>query len=298
MDLKNEFKWSVSRHKVFEECKRLYYLSYYAHWGGWESDASEFNKKCYLLTKMKNLDMWAGEIVHQVIQNVLEQIRVENEVGMQQAIDDAVLKLRTGWVQSRDKKWLADPKKNLNLFEHYYEVEVTQERADMIKNKVTTCLQNFFRSEIYDKVRQIHHRNWKPIEEFQVFNLDSFKVGIKIDFALSDDGKLYIYDWKTGNVTGEDIVQLVCYALYSMEKWGYPPEKVVIVPVYLKDKNWNQYQLESGQIIETREKIYESSQRMMSLLDDVENNAASLDKFPINEEKKSCRRCFFKEVCK
>jgi hypothetical protein len=34
-ELANTFSWSYSRHGMFSECLRKYWLSYYGSWGGW-----------------------------------------------------------------------------------------------------------------------------------------------------------------------------------------------------------------------------------------------------------------------
>ena len=39
-----------------------------------------------------------------------------------------------------------------------------------------------------------------------------------------------IIDWKTGRRTSEDVsIQLSCYAVYVMEKWGVDPENVRLI---------------------------------------------------------------------
>ncbi|RMG44507.1 MAG: hypothetical protein D6723_19260, partial [Acidobacteria bacterium] len=98
--LRNEFRWSVSRDRHFQRCPRLFYLQHYAHWGGWRLDADDFAKLCYRLGKMKNLDAWAGEIVHEVIRGTLEKVRDGRPTSLEAMTSEATGMLRAGWTQS------------------------------------------------------------------------------------------------------------------------------------------------------------------------------------------------------
>ncbi|MGC1135804.1 MAG: hypothetical protein WA941_23470 [Nitrososphaeraceae archaeon] len=69
-DFKNKFQWSISRQRNFDKCKRLYYYNHYGMWGGWDTYAPEETKLCYRLSKMTNLQMLAGSVVHALIHDL------------------------------------------------------------------------------------------------------------------------------------------------------------------------------------------------------------------------------------
>jgi CRISPR/Cas system-associated exonuclease Cas4 (RecB family) len=50
-----------------------------------------------------------------------------------------------------------------------------------------------------------------------------------------------IIDWKTGRSMSEDVsIQLSCYAVYVMEKWGVDPENVRLIEYnLLANQVWN-----------------------------------------------------------
>ena len=296
-DLKNEFKWSVTRHRHFEECRRLYYLSHYAHWGGWELGADEFARTCYRLGKMKNLDIWAGEIVHEVIYETLQKLRSNHPPTLEAITSRAVHKLRTGWQQSKKEEWRVDPKRRLNLFEHYYGLPIPQERTDEIKQRVLQCLENFWRSETFAFIQRVEPEQWKSLEEFQSFKVENFTVVLKIDFALEHDGWLHIYDWKTGREDEEDLMQLVCYALYGMQTWGFPPDRIKNILAYLRDGVFREHDVSPSQIIEAKDMILQSGYQMISLLTDPIENVAAIENFPMTTDRWKCKRCFFWEAC-
>ena len=71
---RNKFSWSVSRDDTFLNCPRQYYFNYYGYWGGWEIDAPDRVRRIYVLKKIKNRAMWAGQVVHDCIARSLQNI--------------------------------------------------------------------------------------------------------------------------------------------------------------------------------------------------------------------------------
>ena len=83
----------------------------------------------------------------------------------------------------------------------------------------------FWESEIYQQIQNCEIDDILEIEDLSHFFIDELKVYVSMDFCLTQDSKVIIYDWKTGksdkNATSE---QLACYALYSNETWGVLPQ--------------------------------------------------------------------------
>ncbi len=296
-ELRNEFKWSVSRYRHFQECQRLFYLSHYAFWGGWRLDADELSKTCYRLTKMKNLDTWAGEIVHQGIEETLQRVRAQQPVSLDAIVSEAVNRLRKGWRESINEDWRQDPKRRVNLFEHYYHQEIPRARTDEIKQRVTQCLESFWHSQTFQFIQRVEPKYWKTIEQFQEFQLDNFTIILKMDFALEHEGWLYIYDWKTGQQNDKDLVQLVCYALYAMKMWRFPVDRIKIILAYLRQNDFVEHHPTPEEVIQAQDRILEGCYQMLASLTDPENNVATIENFPMTLEQWKCRRCFFWEVC-
>ena len=71
----NTFQWSYSRQRTFEACKRQYYFQYYGRWNGWLEDAPAETRQTYLLSKMTNIPMLVGQLVHQGIAELLASLR-------------------------------------------------------------------------------------------------------------------------------------------------------------------------------------------------------------------------------
>lgn len=275
----------------------MFYLQHYAFWGGWRLDADDLAKLCYRLTKMQNLDTWAGDIVHKGIEETLRKVRARQPIDFQSLTSAAISRLRTGWTQSKNEQWRLDPKRYVNLFEHYYQREVPRERTDEIKQRVLQCLENFWRSPVFAWIQQTQPTDWKSLEDFQEFQLGRFTITVKMDLALERDGMLYICDWKTGQQDGKDMTQMACYALYAMKVWGYRLDQIKIVLAYLRENVFQEYQPSPEEIIEAQDRILESCYGMQASLTDPVANLASIENFPMTLERWRCQRCAFWEVC-
>jgi len=293
--LKNELSWSFSRDRLFRDCKRAYYYNYYASWGWWKETADEFTQKANILKKMKNLAMWRGEIVHDVIKWVLEERRKGRRVFEEIANMKARNLLRKGWTESKNKEWVNDSKK-VNIFEHYYNKPIEKERIDVIKERVYGCIKNFHTSNFLKRLNEVSYNDILQIEDIEHFIYKGLKVYVSPDFALKSDN-YYLFDWKTGNVSEDDKLQLSCYGLFGIKKWDVTIDNIKIVPVYLNKENLNFKPLGKIDIEGVEDYIDKSVEEMKSLLKNVEFNDADIDDFPMVSEKSKCGRCSFQELC-
>ncbi|MGH9338583.1 MAG: PD-(D/E)XK nuclease family protein [Acidobacteriota bacterium] len=298
--LKNDFSWSLSRHKAFQACPRRYYLASYRSWGGWEARADKLTKLCYRLSKMQNLWTWSGAIVHSQIENCLRRIAAGMDPGESADLIEpaAIEALRVGWVQSKSGAWKSDPKGAVNLFEHYYDQPVEQRLTELIKQRVVNSLRYFRESSAFEFILACGPGRWKSLEQFQSFQLGKLKVGLRIDFAAAtSEDQAIIWDWKTGKPAEDDTLQAAIYTLYAMTAWGYPLERVVTEFVYLTQGTLNST-LWNEQVIEgIRARIHGSAMELYALLDDPEKNLARAQNFPMTENRAECARCNFYEAC-
>ncbi len=296
--IRNTFSWSFSRSKLHSECPRKYYYHYYGFWGGWSLQAGQSAQMLYRLRNMKNLYMWAGEIAHKVIQNILENRKRGIDTTLDEANQYALRLIKTGWQESLNKEWVRRPKQALNLFEHYYNREVSQEIIDKkLRRKVYGSITNFFNSVLFDKLKKVPAENYLILESLDNFTLYDTKVYVVPDFAVRD-GSCYLYDWKTGLPTNDDILQLSAYALYAADKWDLPLDKVKVIPVYLSKENFSGAPVENLDIDRAKNYIQTSITGMKSRLRDIAGNKAHIEDFPKTGNHIKCGACFFQEVCR
>jgi hypothetical protein len=301
-ELVNELTWSVSRDRLFRECRRAYYYNYYGSWGGWASDAPERTRKIYILKNMTSLPMWAGSIVHEVIAEALNRyMSKQTPIDAGELKAHATRKLRQGWKDSVERVWEKTPKKT-NLAELYYGNGKTlpSEETEKVRNKIDNCLDNWAHSEVLQAMLTVPHLNWKPIDALDSFLLDGLKVWCAIDFAyVGDDGALRILDWKTGAEHEDELrLQLACYALYAGQKWHAPLKSQHLAGVFLDDRaRVSEYVLEPDALETTKTTIMISAAQMRLPLVDADKNEACEDDFPVCENERVCTRCNFREVC-
>lgn len=298
-ELVNEFSWSQTRAEKLKSCPRAYFWQYYGKWNGWRSDAPEEARLAYRLSKMSNLDLFAGSVVHEVAENVLRSARAGREIPVEEAREDARRRLNEGWKQSRERRYLADPKSAVNLFEHYYQMPLVAADVDRIRGKVFRCVENLYRSEALSFLRAIPEKDWLAVEALGHFHVDGVKVYAKPDVAVRDakSGVFFLFDWKTGKESAANDVQLAGYALYAVESWMAPPGSIETVLVYLKEGTVKSTTPDDALLAGARETIRASIGEMRALLADAARNVARKEDFPMTSDRRTCRSCFFRELC-
>ena len=299
-EFKNEFSWSKTRDGVFKTCPRQYWFAYYGYWNGWLEDAPIRTREIYILKNLKTRQVWVGEKVHECIQRSLNNIRRGIKVlSVDEIISITLKQMRTEFRSSRAKHYLNYPK-TCALFEHEYEIEVTDEQWKELAQNVETCLRNFYASDIYDGLKAHRKEGWLEVEEFSSFQLDNTKIHLVIDCAIKEDDHVLIYDWKTGKSLHDDLsVQLSCYALYAIEKWQIPPDHLRIIEFNLLADKALWLSVTQASLEDIKGYIRGSIKGMQSLLIDVEKNIPMQeDRFSKVEDERVTRRCNFRKVCR
>jgi len=279
-----------------------YFLNYYQSWEGWYPDAPIEKRQAYICKNMTNIPMWAGSIVHDEIEEIIKEIRASGECrDLSSAQHNSIQALRRGWIQSKNKKWENSPKKNINLAEHYYDEEVSQDRLDETKAKILLCLKAFYDSDIFRIMHEVPKDDWLSLEEFQKFSLKTGEeVSVKIDCGFRYKGKILLFDWKTGKVNSSVIDQLVTYAMYAIKVgWTSTPDNIVIVPVYLafyhKDPNNAIPKLSvSMNKIKSQTKVIQEESKLLAKAHENRNNP---EFFTHTDDPESCKRCHFRGIC-
>jgi len=294
--LQNIFSWSVSRDRLFNECRRAYYYHYYGAWGGWERDAPESVRKAYLLKNMHSIDTWIGDVVHQTIKWVLEN----KAAGKDIAIDAARIRIKEHlvrtWNQSKEKQWVNGIKQNLNLFEHYYDRAPSQELLHDKIAKAVNSIDNFYKMKITDIFSGVGRDGFLSIDELDSFDLNGVKVYAVPDFAVKQD-RYILFDWKTGKPSEKDRFQLSFYVLYAQAKWRAALDEVEVIPVYLSSPDCVLAPVPVVDLNQVRQYVAESVQAMHGILIDIAANSADMERCPKTQFVKKCNFCRFRELC-
>lgn len=294
-----ELSWSISRARMFEECPRRYYYQWYFSKLGIYPDAPEEAVLAAEMAQIKGIDMWAGEVVHQVIQWTLEQTQLGYIPTIQEVRAETRRKLSDGWMGSLKQLWRTNHKDVYpSIFEHYYGLSLGAAATDRIKNKAFTSVENFLASDIYRRVTLTPVGHWLPIEKYASFRLDGLLLYVKFDFAIKDGQYITIYDWKTGRPTIEENKQLACYGLYAATRWETPIENVKVCAVHLQPElQISEKSVEEEDIEDARALIKQSFSAMLGCLRNPARNLAVMDDFPLTGNLVRCTRCSFRGIC-
>jgi CRISPR/Cas system-associated exonuclease Cas4 (RecB family) len=297
---KNEFSWSISRDRIFQTCPRQYYFNYHGYWGGWEINAPQRVKQIYVLKQLKNRHMWAGEKVHDCIKHSLTNLqRGISVLDVDQIVDITLNQMREEFRSSREKRYLTHPK-TYALFEHEYEEPVSDADWKKTADNMEQCLRNFYSSETFNMLKELPRQMWLEVEDFSSFNLNNTKIWTVLDCSFrTDDGGVTIIDWKTGRSMSEDVsMQLSCYAMYAMDKWGIDPENVKLIEYNLLANQGVEFTVGAPEIENTKSYIAGSIADMQSLLVDAgENVPKDEEAFQKVEDKRVRADCNFQKVC-
>ncbi|MHC4550618.1 MAG: PD-(D/E)XK nuclease family protein [Planctomycetota bacterium] len=295
--LENEFSWSLSRDRTFQDCPRKYWFHYYGSWGGWEADAPAEARELYLLKNITNLHLIAGDTVHRAIERTLQNFARGTVADVEQVVAWCKAEMQRSFCESREEVWRQKPKAFTRLFEHHYGPPPPRELLMRIAQKVGKSVRNFYGSASFRLIRETDPSEWLPMETLDSFEFEGTKVYAVPDFACRHRGEVLLFDWKTGRPDERNQDQVVLYALFVAAKWGVDPDRVRGAPVYLlKDGDF-----ESRAVTpEDRERIAAmvrgSIRSMTERLADLAANEARREDFAATPGH-VCRRCNFRGAC-
>lgn len=294
-----ELSWSLSKAHLFEECPRRYYYQYYYSKSGFASDAPEDARLALEMASISGLYMWAGDIVHQTIQWVLEQARDGILPSPDEARAEARQRLSEGWKASVNQLWRRQQDdRHPNLFEHYYDIPVGPDIINRVKDRVFVSMDNFMKSTLYQSITRSPLSSWLPIEKFSSFRIDGILFYVKLDFAMKRSDQIDVYDWKTGKPRDEEIRQLACYSLYASGRWEIPIENVTANAVHLHPSlDLRRTDVDDGAIEDLGAYVRRGFNAMVHSLRNPARNLAAMDDFPMTGNLVRCARCNFRGIC-
>ncbi len=293
----NDFSWSVSRDAVFKTCRRKYYYQYYGSWGGWSFDAENKTRTIYILKQLQNRQMWAGTKVHKAIENVLKGLQDGVKIDENEVIEATLCLMREEFKSSLAKMYQIEPK-TCALFEHEYEVPVSDNEWKNNAEHVVDCLKLFFNSKVYEDIFHLSPDQWLEVEEFSSFYDQGIKIYSVFDFACRKNEEVFIYDWKTGKEEHtQHKLQLACYGLFATIKWDLNPNQVQLSEFNLSNGNIYDVSLKEFDLGDIHKHIWNSIENMLNCLEDRQSNTAVEESFAFCENRKICEYCNYLKVC-
>ena len=302
LDRYTEFSWSVSRHHMFEACKRRYYLNYYGARRVREAK-DRLISAVWWLKQVKTIYLWIGSVIHQVAQEAVQVMVDGREMPREEVIDRAQKLYQSGLRGSlRGSKvngqWLA-------LLGHAYPERGFSLDLDEAAVRVTDLAHTFLDSEAYALICE-HPEHVLEIDvPFQSFYFDSgtrmkqVRVFAIPDVLLHDGEQITVIDWKTGDVSEPGIrKQAGVYRVYAHHEYGLPEDAIQVQISALGDDG-ETVDPPGGTppVAEATEFIRGSIGQMVDLMEDVTFNTVPIRSFPMTGDRSQCIRCGFQRAC-
>ena len=296
--LVNEFSWSRTRDKVFQDCRRRYYYHYYGAWGGWEAEADPPARQLYILKQLGTRQMWAGRLVHEAVERALLAFRDGYALSEGALIEDTVRQMRAEWKGSRDGVYRQNPKRT-GLFEHEYAVPIKAIEWQALRDHVVRCLRNFHRLPLLTDIKQTPTDRWALVEDVGTFQFEGTVVYTAPDFGYwNRAGRLQLVDWKTGGNGADVSLQLGGYALYALEVLGVDLPRVDLLEVNLREGKVTVHPWDVVGLDRVRDHVRLSIRSMKAYLRDAALNTAEESNFEKTDDLRICRWCNFRAVCR
>lgn len=301
-ELKNEFTWSYSRHGLFAECKRKYWLNHYGMWGGWDRrGAPERTRELYIQKNLATVPMWIGTVVHDAAEGCLKSLVRKRIPQRERVVEQALARARRDIQESRDGAWRQDPKRKGSFQLHYYGQDEDPEHFAESLETIRSQVENLLESRIYRQMAR-HPDRILQVEELLQIDVEGVPVWVKLDGLMrGKDGGVVVVDWKTGKFHADAAVdrQLGVYGLYALQKWVEAPDLIKAMHVNLREDAFRVFTMDQAHLDATTAFITESADGMKALLQPDGDNVALEEDFPmLDEGDLRCRRCRFRRDCK
>jgi len=293
----NDFSWSVSRDSIFNKCRRKYFYQYYGSWGGWSFDAENRIRTIYILKQLKNRQMWAGSKVHEAIEDILKGLQDGIRIDENEVIENTLGLMREEFKSSQAKMYQIEPK-TCALFEHEYELPVSDIEWKTNAEHVVDCLKLFMNSKVYEDIFHLSADQWLEVEKFSSFYDNGIKIYSVFDFVCRKNEEVFIYDWKTGKLEhDQNKLQLACYGLFATLKWDLNPDQVQLREFNLSNGKMYEMSLEEFDLDGIHKHIRSSIEDMLNCLEDRQTNLAVEERFDLSENRKFCEHCNYLRIC-
>ena len=285
--LENTVTWTRSRNAVLRECRRKYWLKYYGSWQGWNYGTRRQDpeaRQAYILSKMQNRYMWAGVVVHAVIANALGS---SPPWSLNDLLMDAKKRILTGIGDSMQRRWEGDPKRCLNLAEHFYKIPLEKDGA--IRKRIVRAIeaahewisQNLESVEIRGVEEPVHKETPEGVPY----------MGI-LDLVFQREEGLNVIDWKTGRPKEEDREQALLYVMAAKDHYGAPTESIRVEMVYLLTGQVSTFSATDDELEELRKRMLHEAEEFYKIHRDPD-----VLKNQKTEDLSTCADCFFRAMC-
>jgi hypothetical protein len=242
--------------------------------------------------------MWVGQVVHDCIARSLQNLsRAVPVLDVEEILSITRNLMRRDFRDSRAGRYRENPKQYCGLFEHEYDLPVTDDEWKAAADDAERYLRAFYDSEHFAAFRAMPPEAFLEIEKFSSIRLDDSEIRIKLDCATREGADIVVWDWKTGKKEADPglSLQMGCYALYARQAYRTSLDRVVTRRYDLYRGALHEHRLTVQSLEEILAYIRGSIADMTALAD--ANNETEEERFLKVERIDVCRHCSFFKVC-
>ena len=276
--------WSASRYEAFSFCKRHYFYQYYSKF-----DTEIPAAKIQALKLLTSRALAVGSLSHLGIESLLKRLERSTAPIDADRFSNHIAQLTETYLQT-------------NTFEEDYYKSVQPPTQEDLIRAVMEYLTVFLQSERYSWICALPESDRKAwmIEPggYGETRINNLKAYCKVDFLLQNEGRTYIFDWKTGKEDSEKHSrQMLGYALFAHTNLGVSFDRIELVLHYLSGFE-TRVALNKGDLPEFERKVQAETQEMYAYCENVESNLPlPKEQFPMTESQKVCSYCKFRALC-
>lgn len=207
--------WSHSLGRDLDACDRRVFYRVWGSFGGWSRDSASLPHLLYTARHSKDLKAYAGTVVHEAIQRLVERVRAGIRIPPRSMwLDRFDEKIRAEVRYSASRQWtaFANPKRApLILYEHLVGADLHDWQIDDAVDRSQRAFSSFL-DHYLPQIVEVGPERIVLIDSLDKVELDGFDLFLSPDLVLLEGYSTEIIDWKTG--IGTNAEQLHAYAWY------------------------------------------------------------------------------------
>ena len=305
----SEFSWSILRYKLFNRCRRAYFIRYYLAQGGWDEYAHPLARSAYYEKYMLTLDQWMSQAFQKsvisairkaIIQQQEKQRRKDFAIHMLRGLSKSVSMLQSSL---KNEEYLDDPKKP-SVQEYVLEPKVYPDLNDLIAKAVKTLSNAYgalLKADFLQDLLNLDFMDFRLDDQFLYFCRKNFPVWFQ-------PGIIYLQQDMISMLNFNAVSPGVSLLTHSYPEWAL---KSSLFDLYCREK-WEHYRISTmafnfsdsavsigstpAPVLNLEEIIDNSSREMLELV--ATDGTVSLECFPQTTNTDHCKNCQFRYTCK
>jgi hypothetical protein len=294
-----DYSWSLRRYRLFESCRRAYFLHYFAANHGVRPDSPEILRLAYELKHLKHWRSWAVSIITGALQKAKLQSseRGEAENDFFRRVEKEIARIfRLGRMQVFDEQWRHDPK-TLNLYEVYYRGKSPEDIFEQAWDMLRGIFESIKNSELYFTLLETERIDLKYAPGPLSFTIGDFPVWLAAAFVVQRKPgvDMFIFGQKFEGKLENLSFQAGLYKIAAAANNWSSPDAVRTIFVQCADADASFHEITNPQIniSAVLETVSRSATEMRALIRS--GNQVVIDDFPGSNKCDSCR---FKKLCR